>query len=160
MLGSFPLFCLDASGKFLRGLVLGSVIVAVIGGLAEMLLRPVYGKSMMYQMLVTIGLAFVLMDSMATIWGRDIKVIQIPEILSSAVSIMGVSFPTYRIFMIIVSIIFSIGLWLMFEKTKLGMTFRAIISNRTMVSNLGINVPFLFSIMFMFGIWLSVSPES
>jgi len=68
---------------------------------------------------------------------------------------MGVQFPAYRIFIILVSGLFCIGLWLIFEKTKLGMTFRAIISNRSMVSNLGINVALLFSIMFIFGIWLS-----
>ena len=43
----------------------------------------------------------------------------------------------------------------MFEKTKLGMTFRAIISDREMVGNLGINVALLYSIMFMFAVWMS-----
>jgi branched-subunit amino acid ABC-type transport system permease component len=61
----------------------------------------------------------------------------------------------YYVFIIAASAVMAAGLWLMFEKTRLGMIFRAIISNRSMVDCLGINVSLLFSIMFAFGVWLS-----
>jgi branched-subunit amino acid ABC-type transport system permease component len=155
MLGAFLCFAFTRLVGFWWALLLGSVIVTILGGLAELLLKPIYGKSLLYQMLVTLGIAFVLMDSMATIWGRDVKVVQVPPLINSTVSILGVSFPTYRIFIIVVAGIFSLGLLFIFAKTKLGMIFRAIISDREMVNCLGINVSLLFTIMFMFGIWLS-----
>jgi branched-chain amino acid transport system permease protein len=79
----------------------------------------------------------------------------VPHVLKSSVAVLGINFPVYYIFIIVVGGIIAIGLWLMFEKTKLGMLFRAIISDRPMVNNLGVNVSLLFSVMFMFGVWLS-----
>ena len=79
----------------------------------------------------------------------------VPDFLNSTVLVLGLDFPTYYIFVTIISGLVALGLWLIFEKTKLGMIFRAIISDRDMVANLGINVGLIFSVMFMFGVWLS-----
>jgi branched-chain amino acid transport system permease protein len=92
---------------------------------------------------------------MQLIWGKAYKVVLVPSFLNGTVTFLGMDFPTYYIFIISISGLIAIGLWLMFERTKLGMMFRAIISDRGMVGNLGINVSLLFSIMFMFGVWLS-----
>jgi len=99
--------------------------------------------------------AFVIIDGIQTIWGKAINTVLVPDSLSPTVSFLGLDFPTYYIFIIIISGLIALGLWLMFEKTKLGMLFRAIISDRPMVANLGVDVTRLFSIMFMFGVWLS-----
>jgi branched-subunit amino acid ABC-type transport system permease component len=155
MLGAFFCYSLVPIVGFWWALLLGTVGVAALGGLAEIILRPVYRKNLLYQMLVTIGLAFILTDIMQVIWGRNVLVVPPPDNLKSSIALLGASIPSYRLFIIGVAIALAIGLWYMFEKTKLGMTFRAIISDRPMVGNLGINVALLFSIMFMVGVGLS-----
>lgn len=155
VLGAFLCYWLSTVMNFWWALVIAPLIVAVLGGLTEFLLRPLYGKSILYQLLLTMGVAFAIVDGIRTIWGKSIKTIMVPAFLSSTVSFLGLDFPTYYIFIIVISGLVALGLWLMFEKTKLGMLFRAIISDRAMVGNLGINVALIFSLMFMFGVWLS-----
>ncbi|HJX13952.1 MAG: hypothetical protein A2Z29_10350 [Chloroflexi bacterium RBG_16_56_11] len=155
MLGAFLCFSIVKVWGFWVALVLAPLGVAVLGGLVELLLRPLYGKSMLYQLLLTMGIAFVFIDGMQTIWGKSFKTVQVPPVLNSTVAFLGIDFPTYYIFIISISGIIALGLWLMFEKTRLGMLFRAIISDRDMVSTLGVNVALLFTVMFMFGVWLS-----
>jgi branched-subunit amino acid ABC-type transport system permease component len=155
MIGAFLCFSIVKIWGFWVALILAPLGVAALGGIVELLLRPLYGKSMLYQLLLTMGIAFVFIDGMQTIWGKSFKIVTVPSVLNSSVAFMGIDFPTYYIFIISISGIIALGLWLMFEKTKLGMLFRAIISDREMVSNLGINVALLFSVMFMFGVWLS-----
>lgn len=155
ILGAFLCFSLTAMMNFWWALVLAPLIVAVLGGLTEFLLRPLYGKSILYQLLLTMGVAFVLIDAIRTLWGKSIRTIVVPDFLSSTVLFLGLDFPAYYIFITIISAMVALGLWLMFERTRLGMLFRAIISDRDMVGNLGINVALIFSSMFMFGVWLS-----
>jgi len=155
ILGAFLCFSLTAVMNFWWALVLAPLIVAVLGGLTEFLLRPLYGKSILYQLLLTMGVAFVIIDGIRTIWGKSIRTIVVPDFVSSTVSFLGLDFPAYYIFITIISAIVALGLWLMFERTTVGMLFRAIISDRDMVGNLGINVALIFSSMFMFGVWLS-----
>ena len=155
MLGAFICFSLVHVLNFWWALLLAPLVVAALGGLTEFLLRPLYGKSMLYQLLATMGVAFIIIDGIQTIWGKSINTVLPPEALSSTVVLLGLDFPTYYIFIIIISGLLALGLWLMFEKTKLGMLFRAITTDRPMVSNLGVDVARLFSIMFMFGVWLS-----
>ena len=155
ILGAFLCYSLSTVMNFWWALVIAPLIVAVLGGLTEFLLRPLYGKSILYQLLLTMGVAFVIVDGIRTIWGKSIRTIMVPAFLSSTISFLGLDFPTYYIFIIVVSGLVAVGLWLMFERTKLGMLFRAIINDREMVGNLGINVAFVFSAMFMFGVWLS-----
>ena len=155
MLGAFICFSLVHVLNFWWALLLAPLVVALLGGLTEFLLRPLYGKSMLYQLLATMGVAFIIINGIQTIWGKSINTVLPPEALSSTVVLLGLDFPTYYIFIIIISGLLALGLWLMFEKTKLGMLFRAITTDRPMVSNLGVDVARLFSIMFMFGVWLS-----
>jgi branched-subunit amino acid ABC-type transport system permease component len=155
MLGAFMCFSLVHVLNFWWALLLAPLVVALLGGLTEFLLRPLYGKSMLYQLLATMGVAFIIIDGIQTIWGKSINTVLPPDSLSGTVVFLGLDFPIYYIFIIIISGLIALGLWLMFEKTKLGMLFRAIIADRPMVANLGVDVARLFSVMFMFGVWLS-----
>jgi branched-chain amino acid transport system permease protein len=155
MLGAFLCYSISHWLNFWWALLIAPLIVAALGGVVALMLKPLYGKNMLNQLLLTMGVAFVMIDGMQTIWGKEIKIISVPAFLHSSVSILGLDFPSYYIAIIVISALFAIGLWLMFEKTKLGMMFRAIISDREMVENLGVNVGFLLNVMFMFGVWLS-----
>ena len=155
MLGALMCYSLSQVLNFWWALLFGPLAVACIGGCAELLLRPLYRKTMLYQLLITMGLAFLIIDGMDAIWGREVKVVALPDYLNTTTPILGLDFPMYYIFIVAASGVIAAGLWLMFEKTRIGMIFRAIISNRPMVDCLGINVTLLFSIMFAFGVWLS-----
>jgi ABC-type branched-subunit amino acid transport system substrate-binding protein len=104
---------------------------------------------------ITMGLTFVMIAIMEFIWGKAYKIVAMPEVLSFFIPIAGIDFPAYYIFIIAVSALFALGLWLMVDRTKLGMICRAIISDRSMVGHLGINVPFFCTVTFMVSVWLS-----
>ena len=155
MLGALLCFTVAQVLNFWWALLLAPLVVACLGVVAEFLLRPLYSKSILYQLLITMGLAFLIIDGMDTIWGREIKVVSLPDYLNTTTPVFGIDFPTYYIFIIAISGVMAVGLWLMFDKTRLGMVFRAIVNNRPMVGCLGINVTLLFTVMFAFGVWLS-----
>jgi branched-chain amino acid transport system permease protein len=156
MLGAYLAYSVVPLVGFWWALLVAPLGVAVVGGIVEILLRPLYSKNMLYQLILTMGIAFIMIDSIQWIWGPFIKTVKTPVLFSTpSISLLGSKFPVYYFVIIVIAGLFAIGLWLMFDKTKLGMTFRAIISNRPMVENLGINVTFLFSIMFMLGVWMS-----
>ena len=80
---------------------------------------------------------------------------KLPSALQGVLTVAGTTFPKYYLFIIIVASIFAIALLIMFYKTKIGIIFRAIISDRKMVGILGINVSLMFSLMFMLAMWLT-----
>lgn len=155
VLGAYVCFSVSQSFGFWLGLLAALFVTAAIGGLTELALRPLYGKEMMYQVLLTMGISYILVDMMSAIWGYTNKITSTPEMLKGTIRFAGTSLPKYYIFIIGVSLLIAIAFALMFRKTKLGMLFRAIIVDRQMVNSLGVNVTLLFSIMFMLGVALS-----
>ena len=139
--------------NFWPALILVPIGVGLVGGIVELLLRPLYGKNMLYQLLVTMGFSYILSDSMVLIFGRTTRMVKPP--FKITLSLAGIDFSGYYLLIICVALLVAILFWIMFAKTKLGMMFRAIISNREMVGNLGVNVKLLFSIMFMIGVCLA-----
>lgn len=157
IMGAFICYQVTKQGfSYPVALLLGILIPAVIGALLEFLLRPVFGLDMIYSLLITMGASYIICDLMVMLWGNTVRATAVPKFLLGAVKIksIGIAFPFYYVFIIVVSIIVALGFWFMFNKTKLGIYFRAIISNRDMVEHLGINVQKLFTIMFMIGIAL------
>lgn len=150
--------CLEvglASGSMLLGLFAGTAVTFLLGGLLEVSLRPVVGKKMELTLMITMGIAYILNDLFEIKWGTDSYTLAAPEWLRGLVKIADVPIPKYYLFVIAASLVIALAFWIVFEKTRLGMHFRAIISNRDMVSALGINVQFNYMMMFMIGIALS-----
>ena len=111
---------------------------------------------MTYSMLITMGVSYMLCDGMSFLWGNTVRATPVPQMLNGAVRIasMNIAFPAYYVFIIVFAALIALALKLMFNKTKLGIYFRAIISDRHMVECLGINVQLLFTVMFMIGLGL------
>ena len=118
-------------------------------------MRPLFGKNMLYIMLLTFGVAYIVCDAMVMIWGYQIRLLTLPKFLNGSMAIFGIRFPVYYLFMIVVGALIAFAFWFMINKTKLGMLMRAIIKDREMVACLGINVNRLFSIMFMIGMGIA-----
>ena len=157
ILGAFLCYySVKDSIPFILALIIGFTVPAIIGIGVEYLLRPVYGLDMNYSMLITMGVSYILCDVMSFLCGNTVRATPTPAWLNGAIRInnWNISFPGYYLFIIAFSALIALALALMFQKTKLGIWFRAIISDRSMVECLGINVQTLFTVMFMIGLGL------
>lgn len=155
VLGTYFAYTLTPIIGFVPSLLLIPVIVGLLGYFVEASVRPLFGKEMLYIMLLTFGVAYIVSDGMVMIWGFSIRLLKLPSFLRGAMKIYGIRFPIYYLFMIVVGAIIAFAFWFMINKTKLGMLMRAIIKDREMVACLGINVDKLFSIMFMIGMGIA-----
>ena len=155
VLGTYLTYTIAGKVGFVPALIIVPILVAFIGYFVEKATRPLFGKDMLYIMLLTYGVAYMICDMMVMIWGYSINLLKMPSFLTGAIGIFDIYFPIYYVFEIVVSAIIAFAFWFMINKTKLGMLTRAIISDRPMVANLGVNVNQMFSILFMIGIGIA-----
>lgn len=152
MLGAYVgLSVLAAGHGFFAALLAAALAVALLGGIAErLLLRRLAGKTLA-QVLVTLGLAFIIGDASLLIWSGDPMPLPVPAALRGVVPIAGAFFPRYRLAVIAISTALAIALWLLLERTRLGATIRAGVDDMEMARALGIPVPRLFTLVFCLG---------
>ena len=155
VLGTYLTYTIAEKFGFIPALVIVPLIVAAIGYFVEKATRPLFGKNMLYIMLLTYGVAYMICDIMVMTWGYSIRLLALPDFLQGSVQVFGINFPIYYLFVIAVSGGIAFAFWYMINRTKLGMMTRAIISDRPMVANLGVNVNQMFSILFMIGIGIA-----
>ena len=163
MLGAYLAFTLT---QFLTGpvgfwaaLILAPTAVSILGCLVEMvLLRRIYEKEHLLQILLTYSLIFVLNDVVKFFWGGEMRIVSLPEILSGFVTIYGHRFPVYYFFIIVVGLAVALLLWLVLRKTRFGRLVRASSEHKEMVALLGYDVSGLFTLVFVMATWLGGSP--
>ena len=157
MLGAyFSYQMLKMVGNFWVGLIVCPIIVGFLGILMErFLLRQVHAGGHVQEFVITFGLLFVINESVKWIWGTEPLPVPIPSALSGSVMIVGSVYPAYRLFILF----FSLGVLALMAyillKTRLGITVRAAVSDRDMVSALGTNTPFVFMLVMGIGTWLA-----
>jgi branched-subunit amino acid ABC-type transport system permease component len=153
MLGAYAgLATLAATGNFWLAALAAPLAVGVIGALVERgLLRPLYRRSPLDQVLLTFGLIYVFEDLVKWGWGGRIRSIPPPELFSGRVRLGEVTFPTYRLFVIVFCLVVALGLWLLIEKTRLGAVIRAGVYDAEMTGGLGIDIGRVFTLVFAFG---------
>ncbi len=140
-----------ATGNFVLGVLASMVAIAGLGlFIDQALLRFVRGFPLR-EVLLTLGVAFVLNDLALVIWGGDTFSVQIPEFLRGAVRIGGVFYPKYRLFVLFLGILTFIALWLLINKTRLGALIRAGVDDAEMVEAMGINIRRVFLATSMLG---------
>jgi branched-chain amino acid transport system permease protein len=141
----------QASGSFVLGTLAAMAFVAVLGaGLDLGLLRFVRGVELR-QVLLTLGVAFILNDLGLVIWGGDTFTVPVPEVLRGAMRIGGVFYPKYRIFVLVLGILVFAALWLLLNHTRLGALIRAGVDDPEIVEAMGINIRRVFLGTFMLG---------
>ncbi len=145
------------SGSFLFGLAAALLATAVVGMLVETLvLRRLYKKEHIDQVLATFGLIMFFNELTRIIWGRQPLFMDVPPWLSGSVELIpGIPYPSYRIAVIGVGLLVALSLYLMFAHTRLGMQIRAGASNREMAGALGINIKLLYTLVFGLGTLLA-----
>jgi len=146
-----------ASGSFLLALLVALASAALCGFLVEVIvLRHLYRRDHLDQVLATFGLILLFNEGTRMIWGRQPLFMQLPELVSGSVEILpGIPYPLYRLLIIAVGLLVAIGLYLLIRHTRLGMRIRAGASNREMIAALGVNIRWLYSLVFGLGAMLA-----
>jgi len=139
-------------GNFWVGVLVAMVIVAVFGALLErFLIRPIYDADHVFQLLLTFALVLLIDNGARVLWGTSNRSVQTPDILAFEVPLLGSQYPAYNLFVIGAGILVAVGMYLLFERTRIGKVVRASAENRSTAEALGINVPLVFTAVFMFG---------
>lgn len=156
VLGTYVgLSVIGATGSFWLALLLAPLLVGILSGGLERMLRPLYRRTPLDQVLLTVGIAFIAGDAFKWIWGSDIYNIQPPANLAGAVDVLDYPIPEYRLFLIGFGLLLALALWLLLERTRIGAMVRAGVSDRQMVGALGIDVSKVFFWVFVLGGWLA-----
>lgn len=129
------------------------IIVGLIGGLVERFwLRPIYPRGeVLLQVIVTYAILFIISDAVRLIWGPEFRLVARPYFLSKGASFGKVIIPYYNLFLIGIGLLIAGILWFLFNHTKFGRTARAVSTEREIAAALGINVPRIFTLVFMLG---------
>ncbi len=146
-----------ATGSFTLALLVALLSAAVCGLLVEIIvLRHLYQRDHLDQVLATFGLILFFNETTRMIWGRQPLFMEVPELFSGSVEILpGVPYPLYRLLIIGIGLLVAIALYLLISHTRLGMRIRAGASNRSMVAALGVNIRWLYSLVFALGALLA-----
>ena len=156
MLGAYLATSLIARGlDFWTAAVLAGLLVAGLGGVVERLILRRLAGAELAQVLVTLGLSFMIADVCLMVWTGDPIRVDTPGALRGATAVAGVGFPTYRLAVSVIAAIFAAALWLLLDRTRLGAMIRAGVDDADMARVVGIRVSRLFTIVFCLGAWLA-----
>lgn len=167
---------LGTTWKFFLALACATLFGVILGGLMEaVLIRPLYARPI-YQLMLTLGLSAMGIELVRDIWGRPEFTMPTPALFNnsgqgcpadnliqalqrqcSTISMLGGRIRTYNeIFIPLVGLIVLVSVWLLLQRTRIGMIIRAGVQDREMVEALGINVRQIFTLVFALGTGLAV----
>jgi branched-chain amino acid transport system permease protein len=156
MLGAYLATSFIAVGfGFWTAAIAGGLLVAIFGGIVERLILRRLAGAELAQVLVTLGLSFMIADVCLMVWTGDPIRIDTPPALRGATPVLGAAFPTYRLAVSLIAVVFAAGLWALLERTRLGAMIRAGVDDAAMARVTGIRVSRLFTIVFCLGAWLA-----
>ena len=150
MLGAFLASTfVQLTGSFTAGVLLAIPATAVLGMVLEVsLLRSLYQRDHMAQVLATFALILIINELTRLVWGSD-AALPMPGALSGPVELMpGLPYPAYRLLIIGVGLAVALLLFVLVTRTKVGMLVRAGASNREMALAMGVNIKLLFTVVF------------
>lgn len=137
------------TGSFPAAVAIAVAATLLLGMVMERLvLARLYGRDHLYQVLATFGMILLLNEVAALLWGRAPLFIEVPESLAGTVDLFGTPYPAYRCAIIVVGMAVALGLYLVINKTRLGMLIRAGAADATMVSALGVNIGRINALVF------------
>ena len=153
MVGAFLAATLvQATGSFALGVLLAIPAAAIVGMLLEVsILRRLYARDHLSQVLATFALILIINEAVRMIWGPDMP-LSAPDALSGPVQLIpGMPYSAYRLLIIGVGLAVAVLLYLVVAKTRVGMLVRAGASNREMALAMGVDIKKLFTLVFGFG---------
>ncbi len=164
MIGAYMAFALAPAvastfgGGFFATLLVGVVLAVILGYVLEWVFYSyLYEREHPQQVLMTYGLILVFEELRSLIVGDDVHGVKPPEILSGVLALGDLmTYPVYRLFISAVCLALAAGMWFVFTRTRLGMMIRAGSTNREMVQSLGIDIKFLYRVVFAAGVAIAV----
>jgi branched-chain amino acid transport system permease protein len=137
---------------FLTTLPLAFIVAALVSVAFERLIfRRLYRRSDLDQVILTIGIVFISIAAAAYIFGTMQQPVPLPPLFDDALVFMGLRFPLYRIFLIVVGVVIAVALVVLIEWTRFGARIRAAVDNQRMARGLGIDVNLVFAATFALG---------
>jgi branched-chain amino acid transport system permease protein len=157
MIGAYvALSVIGWTHNFLIAAIAGSAAALLIGIIIERaLLQPFYARGHLDQVLLTLGLVYVFADASLWIWGTDLHSMPEPRSLERSISVAGISYPSYRLFIVAFGLLLGAAMWYLERRTLYGAILRAGVADREMVSALGINVRNVLTAGFALGALLA-----
>jgi branched-chain amino acid transport system permease protein len=145
------------TGSFWLGIPAALAAAAIAGLAIEFLVvRRLYGRDHLDQVLATFGLILIFNQAVTMLFGRQPLFVSIPPLLDGSVELLpGLVYPIYRLAIIAVGLLVAVGLYLLINKTRVGMLVRAGSTNREMVRALGVDVRLLYTLVFGLGALLA-----
>ncbi len=152
LFGGFVGFTIQAAtGSFLLALAGGFLAAGLLGLLIQQIFSRTLLGTAFNQVLLTLGLAFIMNNAILTIWGGVPRVLKAPPLLQGSISIFGVTYTVYRLFLIVLALLAGFALWIFWERSRLGAIVRACVDDRQMAAAMGIRVNVVFAIVFTVG---------
>lgn len=157
----------EATGYWLVGVAAGFMSMAIAGALMQVLIFRRMEGDELRQTLVTIGISIVAADLMLAIWSGKTYQFSVPDWLNGAVTTpiilayksngaaVPLTYPFYRLAVLAAAIAIGVGLWLVLNRTRIGVMIRAGVDDRLMLSATGVNVHLVFAIVFAIGAGLA-----
>ncbi|MCC6473417.1 MAG: branched-chain amino acid ABC transporter permease [Burkholderiales bacterium] len=158
MVGAYlALWLTRLTGSLWLALPLGVLAAVALGALLEWaLIRRLYARDHLYQVLLTFGLILVFEELRSLLFGNDVHGVPIPPALNFSIPLTEtLSYPVYRLFISGVCLALAAAMYLVIRKTRLGMMVRAGNSNREMAQVLGVDIPLVFTFVFALGVALA-----
>ena len=153
-----PVVAATFGGGFFAVLLVGLVLAVLMGYLLEWAFFSfLYEREHLQQVLMTYGLILVFEELRSILVGDDVHGVKAPDFLSGSLPLGELmTYPVYRLFVSGVCLLLALGMWLVFTRTRLGMMIRAGSTNREMVQSLGVDIKFLYRVVFAAGVAIAV----
>ena len=164
MIGAYMAFALAPvvgatfGGGFFATMFVGVVLAVLLGYALEWAFYSyLYEREHLQQVLMTYGLILVFEEFRSLIVGDDVHGVKAPDILAGTIALGDtMTYPVYRLFISGVCLLLALGMYLVFTRTRLGMMIRAGSTNREMVQSLGVDIQFLYRVVFAAGVAIAV----
>ena len=158
MIGAYMAFTLSSlTGSFVVAIVLGVILSALLGIFLEWaLFSHLYKRDHLEQVLLTYGLILIFEELRSILVGNDVHGVPVPALFDSSIPLgPTLTYPVYRLFMSAVCLAIAGGMYVLIQRTRLGMMIRAGASNRDMVQTLGLNIGLVYRLVFALGVALA-----
>lgn len=156
LVGAYAVYSVSSVLNFWVALVLGPLFVMFLAFAVERtMLRHLYGTDHTLQVILTFGLTLIIPEVVTIVWGPAPLSVLPPSSLQGPVHLLGLTYPAYRLFVIVVGAILVLTVWYVLERTRYGAILRAGTESIEMISALGVNIRRVFAITFAVGAFLA-----
>lgn len=159
MFGAFIMTSLvgfTTGSRFWWAVPFAALVVGAMGAAVEVgVIRRIYGKEHLTQLLATYALFLVLADVGLRIWGADARAVPFPQRFFGSMEILGELIPKYQIVVVGTAVAVGVALWVLLKRTPLGWRIRAAVDDPESLEAGGVNIQLLFTIVFALGAFLA-----